>query len=168
MDNSIQILTKRLFLGCMTRLPRPEAFQPISVWFHITYYQGISTYQVKSWNLTFSAFPLLCCVEKYENKLPEVIAAVIVRDRTTTDMQENMWARLRDSRPAACSIHATEPTYFPAFLYLLGRNYQLCCMETQGKIFCRTPSNFRVDREQSLIRLWLTSFCTKCEGYSNA
>ena len=35
-----------------------------------------------------------------------------------TDMQENMWARLRDSRPGACLIHATKPTYFPAFLYL--------------------------------------------------
>ena len=32
-----------------------------------------------------------------------------------TDMQEKMWARLRDSRPGACLIHAT---YFPAFLYI--------------------------------------------------
>ena len=37
---------------------------------------------------------------------------------TCTDMQENMWARLRDSRPGACLIHATYPTYFPAFLYI--------------------------------------------------
>ena len=35
-----------------------------------------------------------------------------------TDMQENMWARLRDSRPGGCLIHATKPTYFPAFLYI--------------------------------------------------
>ena len=34
-----------------------------------------------------------------------------------TDMQENIWARLRDSLPGMCAIHATYPTYFPAFLY---------------------------------------------------
>ena len=33
-----------------------------------------------------------------------------------TDMQENTWARLRDSRSGAHAIHATQPTYFPAFL----------------------------------------------------
>ena len=32
-------------------------------------------------------------------------------------MQENTWAMLRDSRPGARAIHATYPTYFPAFLY---------------------------------------------------
>ena len=32
-------------------------------------------------------------------------------------MQENMWARLCDSPLGACLIHATYPTYFPAFLY---------------------------------------------------
>ena len=32
-------------------------------------------------------------------------------------MQENIWARLRDSLPGMCAIHATYPTYFPAFLY---------------------------------------------------
>ena len=34
-----------------------------------------------------------------------------------SDMQENMWARLRDSRPSACLIHEIKPAYFPAFLY---------------------------------------------------
>ena len=31
----------------------------------------------------------------------------VVTDFCNTDMQENMWARLRDSRPGACLIHAT-------------------------------------------------------------
>ena len=34
-----------------------------------------------------------------------------------------MWARLRDSRPGACLIHATQPTYFPAFLYIVEITY---------------------------------------------
>ena len=34
----------------------------------------------------------------------------------STDMQENMWNRLRESHPGTCLIHATLPTYFPAFL----------------------------------------------------
>ena len=35
-----------------------------------------------------------------------------------TYMQENTWARLCDSCPGARAIHATYPTYFPAFLYM--------------------------------------------------
>ena len=34
---------------------------------------------------------------------------------TCTDMQENMWARLRDSRPGACLIHASSPRIFLCF-----------------------------------------------------
>ena len=37
--------------------------------------------------------------------------------RLTTDMQESMWARLRDSCHGVHAIHASLPTYFPAFLY---------------------------------------------------
>ena len=61
-------------------------------------------------------------------------------------MQENMWARLRDSRPGACLIHATLPTYFPAFLYMFYSCHHLLLGETIRKstISCISPKEMAV------------------------
>ena len=42
------------------------------------------------------------------HQIDNVVCAVLYY----TYMQENIWARLHDSRPGMCAVHATLPTYF--------------------------------------------------------
>ena len=44
--------------------------------------------------------------------------AIAKRKKINTEMQENTWARLRDSHPGKHAIHATQPTHFLAYLYV--------------------------------------------------
>ena len=46
----------------------------------------------------------MCCRLPVEYYLYDNYTEIIMKP---TDMHENMWARLRDSRPGACLIHAT-------------------------------------------------------------
>ena len=65
-------------------------------------------------------------------------------------MQENMWARLRDSCPGTRVIHATYPTYFPALPYCIwntlfeaGSHYHTTPLAWEHNIFRRLISHLQ-------------------------
>ena len=53
-------------------------------------------------------------------------------------MQENNWARLRDSRPVMRAVHATWPTYFPAFLCIRHQAAEVLCFPFPWPLFLET------------------------------
>ena len=67
-----------------------------------------------------------------------------------TDMQENTWARLRDSRPGARAFHATQPTYFLYFCKAIvtEREIKFSCQHTHQMGFPMKCPDLDLDQQE--------------------
>ena len=63
-------------------------------------------------------------------------------------MQENMWARLCESRPGQGMSRTTQPTYFPAYLYIIAHQVQDIANASLSDSFSFCPS---IARQQYLF-----------------